>query len=233
LASGGGGGGNTTTQVLNPTTTTAPPPTTTTTPPTTTTTPPTTSTVPTSTDPTDPNTVPTLDAVYKSDSGPQFSYPANWKPDKTARRDTPKETFFEYVALASHTLTDTPMYVRVVFGPSPDFHFFGSVNSLVDQAKKSVRNSPFDWNATFLSSVANVTIDGSPGAVLGFSWKGKGSTGTEGAGYLFAARNNDLRKWIYGWAAYDTQDREEVGESRIDTRRTTLSEILDTIHWNS
>ena len=97
-----------------------------------------------------------------------------------------------------------------------------------------MRNSPFTWTATFNAAPQNVTIDGAPGAVLGYSWKSKSTADpTEGAGYLFVARNVAQKKWIYGWAAYDTEDSETVGQTRIDTRRTTLADVLDTIHWTS
>jgi hypothetical protein len=230
LASGGGGGGGTSTQVIDTTT----PPTTETTESLTTQTTTTGPTGPTSTDPTDPNTIPALDGVYHSDAGPEFGYPAGWTLDKTARKDTPKETFFEYVAAGSHGVTNTPMYARVVFGPPADFDFFDSVTQLVNKAKDSVRNSPFTWTATFNPSPATVTIDGAPGALLGFSWKSKSTADpTEGAGYLFVARNAAQKKWIYGWTAYDTEDGNEVGTVRIDARRDTLAKMVDTVRWSS
>ena len=47
----------------------------------------------------------------------------------------------------------------------------------------------------------------------------------------YRAAIESTRLVTYGWAAYDTEDQLSVGNARIDARRTTLANVLGTIHW--
>jgi hypothetical protein len=185
-----------------------------------------TDTVPTTPTDTTPLTVPTLALPYQSAAGPTVRYPAGWLLRNFPRRESGGTVYFEYVNVASATFRKAPMYARLVFGSPGDYSFYDR-NQLIGKARNSAKKA-FKWKTAF-GGAFPINISGQPGYAENFVWFIKKSY--HGLGFAFAARNPETHRWIYGWAEYDTWDKDKVRAGRVDVRRKTLVQIVSKIRW--